>query len=145
MIVIIQLNWTFIFQIRNTADFFQARIVFAGIISKPIFLLSSIILIFRLRSVSCLMNNKILHVNFSEQNVGVLKLIRILILRIFHFQKKESATYQTVTAWNLPGLDTFSPLLYHRKADTNIVSSSSPPLLPFLFFLLIQVSVVKYL
>lgn len=108
MIVIIQLNWTFIFQIRNTADFFQARIVFAGIISKPIFLLSSIILIFRLRSVSCLINNKILHVNFSEQNGGVLKLIRIFILRIFHFQKRvqhirllQHGTYPVQTLFHL--------------------------------------------
>lgn len=70
---------------QNTADFFQACTVFEGIMSKPNFLLSSIILIFRLRSVSCLVSNKILHVNLSEQNVGVLKLIRILIMRIFNF------------------------------------------------------------
>lgn len=36
--------------------------------SKLNFLLSSVILIFRLRSISCLLNNKILHVNLSEQN-----------------------------------------------------------------------------
>lgn len=126
MTVIKQLNWNFSFQIQNTADFFQACTVFEGIMSKPNFLLSSIILIFRLRSVSCLVSNKILHVNLSEQNVGVLKLIRILIMRIFNFQKKGNATYQTVAAWNLPGLDTFSPLFYKRKADTNIVSPSSP-------------------
>lgn len=38
--------------------------------SKLNYLLFSIILIFRLRSVSCLVNNKILHVNLSEQNVS---------------------------------------------------------------------------
>lgn len=75
----------------------------------------------------CLVNDKILHVNLSEQNVLFLKLIRSQT-DYFPFLKERECNIRHCYCLKLPGLDTFSPLFYRRKVDTTSVSPSSPSL-----------------
>lgn len=116
--------------------FSQECTVFKGTISKAkwfVFFLHHLDLqvkICQLFSI-CLVNDKIIHVNLSEQNVLFLKLLRSST-DYFPFLKERECNIRHCYYLKLPGLDTFSPLFYGRKVDTTSVSPSSPPRPPSL-------------